>query len=46
MAKERETRPFQTTRQLAELIERLGAAPRPKDASGHEGLSGLAHGGE
>ena len=46
IAQEREHRQFETTRQLAELIEQIGAAARQEDASGDEGVSGDPDGGE
>ena len=43
---DREARPFETTRQLAELIERLSPAARTQSASGDENFSGAADRGE
>ena len=43
---DRERRRFETTRQLAELIERLSPRGGAEGASGHEGISGAAHRGE
>ena len=43
---DRALRKFETTRQLAELIERLAPRARKKGASGDESFSGAAHRGE
>ena len=43
---DREQRRFETTRQLAELIERISPRARKKGASGDEGFSGAADRGE
>ena len=42
----RQNRRLETTRQLAELIEQAGAAPRKKSASGDESFSSVADRGE
>ena len=46
IVEDRRKRKFETTRQLAELIERIVAAPREKGASGDQGFSSAADRGE
>ena len=46
IVRERGRRKFETTRQLAALIEQIIAAARKKDASGDKSISGVAHRGE